>query len=304
MSKTLNFSVSTANASLKFSITHTFDMTDQKYPTMGPYWEQKRPDMTKINIPTYLSGSDVSSLHTMGTLRAWLEIPSKNKWLRWSGLQEWYDLWCMPENQKDLQGFFDRFLKDKTDNGWVEETPRVRMSVLQFGDEEPIEGIVVKDWPIPGTEYKDFHLNEGGKLSLEQESEATSVSYDSESPNGAARFTYKFEKDTRILGLPKAHLYMSCKDHDDLCVFLLLQKLNKEGNVIKHVQIPMDRRWVKKYEDIPKDQHAGTVVFTGATGQLRASRRKIDRSKSIHPQYPFHPHDEDEKITPGDSKST
>lgn len=68
--------------------------SDQKYPTMGPYWEQKRPDMKKINIPTYLSGSDVSSLHTMGTLRAWLEIPTSQKWLRWCV----YPICILPRN--------------------------------------------------------------------------------------------------------------------------------------------------------------------------------------------------------------
>lgn len=36
-----------------------------------------------------------------------------------------------------------------------------------------------------------------------------------------------------------------------------------------------------------------------ALGILRASHRATDESKSLHPQYPFHPHDREEKVRPG-----
>ncbi len=266
---------------------------------MSPYWEQKRVDMKRIKIPTYLSGSDVSSLHTMGTLRAWLEIDTPHKWLRWSGYQEWHDLWAMPETQVDLMGFFDRFLKDKH-NDWENTTPRVRMTALQFGDKDPIEDIVVEDWPLPNTQYTDLYLAPGGKISLASTpTEGSHVSYDSSDPNGRAFFTHKFLEDTRIMGLPKAHLFMSCKDMDDLCVFVMLEKLDKEGNLVKHVQVPIKRRWIKKYADIPPEDHTGVLIHPGSLGILRASHRAIDRSKSIHPQFPFHPHDAEEKIPLG-----
>jgi predicted acyl esterase len=41
-------------------------------------------------------------------------------------------------------------------------------------------------------------------------------------------------------------------------------------------------------------------VYYGPTGILRASHRKVDASKSLHPQYPFHTHDEVQKVTPGE----
>lgn len=47
------------------------------------FWEDKRADMTKIQCPVYIRGSDVSSIHTMGSVRAWLELPHDNKWIRW-----------------------------------------------------------------------------------------------------------------------------------------------------------------------------------------------------------------------------
>ena len=42
------------------------------------------------------------------------------------------------------------------------------------------------------------------------------------------------------------------------------------------------------------------MIYYGPTGILRASHRKIDESKSLHPQYPFHTHEEVQKITPGE----
>lgn len=61
-----------------------FEGNYYKYPYAdAPYWQDKRVQMKKVNIPTYIMGSDVSSLHTMGALRAWLEIDTPHKWLRW-----------------------------------------------------------------------------------------------------------------------------------------------------------------------------------------------------------------------------
>lgn len=42
--------------------------------------------MTKIKIPAYVSGSDFSSIHTMGSIRGFWECQGP-KWIRWSGVQ-------------------------------------------------------------------------------------------------------------------------------------------------------------------------------------------------------------------------
>lgn len=82
---------------------------------MNAYWADKRPDMTKIKIPTYITGSEFSSIHTMGSLRGWMEIDTEDKWLRWAGFQEWHDLWAIPETNEELMDFFDFFLKVRAD---------------------------------------------------------------------------------------------------------------------------------------------------------------------------------------------
>jgi predicted acyl esterase len=44
------------------------------------YLEDKRVDMTKIKVPTYIGASYSSPIHTIGSLRAFEEIPHQNKW--------------------------------------------------------------------------------------------------------------------------------------------------------------------------------------------------------------------------------
>ncbi|KAI5196325.1 alpha/beta-hydrolase [Aureobasidium subglaciale] len=84
--------------------------------TMNPYWEDKRAEIEKINIPTYVVASYSSFVQTMGSIRGWMQVNVENKWLRWDPYQEWFDLWSVRESIDELAEFFDLFLKGK-DNG-------------------------------------------------------------------------------------------------------------------------------------------------------------------------------------------
>jgi hypothetical protein len=97
----------------------------KRYPLSNEYWADKRADMTKIQCPVYISGSDFSSIHTMGAVRGWMELPHDNKWIRWSSYQEWYELYCVESADKELHKYFDRYLKG-VENGWEKDTPKVR----------------------------------------------------------------------------------------------------------------------------------------------------------------------------------
>jgi hypothetical protein len=57
---------------------------------------------------------------------------------------------------------------------------------------------------------------------------------------------------------------------------------------------------IKSIDDIPEKERASTNLHMGSVGALRASHRKFDPERSIHSQFPFHPHDVEEKITPGE----
>ncbi|CEL03660.1 hypothetical protein ASPCAL04810 [Aspergillus calidoustus] len=268
--------------------------------TINPYWADKRADIASIMIPTYIVASYSSFVHTMGSIRGWLQVNTDQKWLRWDPYQEWYDLWVEQESKDELAAFFSHFLKGD-DNGW-EKTPKLRMASLNFGDKDPIYPIAASDFPLPETEYRQLFFTADNKLADSPPSLGRVFEYNSESgtdPCDFVGFTHTFQQPTRLMGLPKAVLYMSCPDLDDMIVYVLIRKLDKNGNPMININIPWSAAPYKKAAEIPKEEYSNLTIYYGPTGILRASHRAIDPSRSIHPQYPFHPHDKVEKITPG-----
>ncbi|KAL4951289.1 Alpha/Beta hydrolase protein [Aspergillus filifer] len=269
----------------------------RRSPVSSPFWEDKRADLKKVKCPVYIRGSDVSSIHTMGSVRGWLEVPHDQKWIQWGSKQEWYELYSCPESMDELMLFFDRYLKEK-ENDW-EETPKVRWSALQFGDREAIDNIVLEDFPAPSTQYREFFLS-NGTLNDGQVSTYEKISYDSELSSSFAEFSYTFDKPSRLIGLPKAILYMSCEDRDDFTVFVIIRKKDKSGKPLMHLNFPFNATPVTSIDDIPEKEQASLNLHLGSTGILRASHRAFDPEKSIHTQFPFHPHTKQEKVKAGE----
>jgi len=270
-----------------------------KHPLANDWWNDKRPDMRRINVPTYITGTWSNNMHGMGAIRGWREVATDKKWLRFHGTQEWYDLWGNKSSVEELFSFFDRFLKG-VDNGW-ESTPRVRVAALRFGEKDPIENIAVPDFPFPDTKYRKFYLSNNALTpdSPKVNSRAQSVSYVSTNPASFAAFTYTFPKRTRIIGIPKAILHMSCAKSNDMDVYIILRKLSATGEPLLSLNVPWSGIPPKTIADIPEDKRTEVILYTGPTGMLRASHRAIDRARNMHENWPFHPHEHEEKIEPG-----
>lgn len=278
----------------------SFRQMYQKSPLANKWWNDKRPDMKKIKIPTYITGTWTNSMHGMGAIRGYREVDTPQKWLRWHSTQEWYDI-ISGDAKEELLQFMDHFLQGK-DNGW-EKTPPVRMAVLRFG--EPQEGkpqsydnIVEEDFPIPRTEYKPMYFSSSGALSQSPPSESTVVSYNSQTAESVS-FTHTFSETTRLVGIPKAVVYMSCPDYDDMDVYITLEKLSKTGEQMINLNVPWSGLPVKTFAEFSPRQSTEVMMYRGPNGILRASLRAIDESKSMHPNWPFYPLDKAEKITPG-----
>jgi uncharacterized protein len=270
----------------------------RRSPTINNFWADKRVDFTKIRCPTYIRGSDVSGLHNMGSIRAWLEIPGDQKWIQWGSYQEWFELYSIPESETHLTEYFDRYLKG-VDNGFEKHTPKVRWDILQFGDKKPIQDVILEDFPVPNTEYREYFISENNRLSDKSPSTAQSLSYNSEEKDGWVEFTHTFEENSRLLGLPKAVVYMSCDAQDDFCVFVILRKKDKDGNDMMHLNFPFEASPIKSIKEINTKTTHSVNTHVGQQGILRVSQRRIDESKSIHPNFPFHPHDRQEKVPAG-----
>ncbi len=245
-----------------------------KCPLLHPYWEDKAAKLEKIKVPAYVVVDASGSLHRMGAFEGFRRMSSKNKWLRVNNTQEWYDLY-VPENSEDLRKFFDRYLKG-IKNDW-EKTPGVRMAVLDPGGVDQVN-IPESRWPLVGTEYRKFYLDAAaGTLSHHAVTKASSMTYDAKT--GQATFTIRFEQDTYVIGYPKLRLWVEAEGADDMDLFVLMQKLDANGNHL--IATP-----------------AFTPKYEGNPGRLRVSLRELDPklSTSFLPVQSFK---KQEKLSPG-----
>ncbi|SCO78558.1 related to cocaine esterase [Fusarium oxysporum] len=258
-----------------------------KYSFQNPYWADKRADMTKINIPAYVLASYSTALHTVGFFRGFVEIPHDNKWqVLWPVLgflqTEWYDLYSK-ERVEDLQLFFDRYLKGKKEQ--LGKDPCARLSTLGFNK---LSSLFISHSPY-------------NRLINTPSSKEAALSYKSDVPDMQVdaqveelSFEYTFKERSYLIGFPRAVLYMSTKDSNDMDVFVCLRKADSMGNVLRNINIPL-KDLEMKADEVPL---VNSLVYIGPSGILRASHRKIDQEKS-KPHWPFHPHDEKQLLEPG-----
>ncbi len=246
----------------------------QKYPLMNAYWEDKAAKLDQITIPAYVVASWTNGLHTPGTFVGYQRIASPDKWLRVHNTHEWPDYYDS-HYQNDLRRFFDHYLRG-VNNGW-EDTPRVRISLLNAEDDQDVdrpEG----QFPLAQTAYTPLYLDaRAGQLALAPTDEAASARYAAES-HGSAVFQLRFERDTALIGFLKLRLWVEAQGADDMDLFVLIQQLDEQGNVV-----------------VPKTWEPN---WTGPHGRLRVSHRQLDPAPSTPPQ-PYHTHTEEQRLTPG-----
>jgi uncharacterized protein len=135
---------------------------------------------------------------------------------------------------------------------------------------------------------------DAGTVSYQSDVDCEQVDNDSEE----ACFMYKFSKRTYLLGSIKATLFMSCKDADDMDIFLQARKTDSSGKILINYNIPeadMAACGVPQ-EKVPL---LNTYVYLGPHGQIRASHRAIDENLS-KPHYLQHEHLREEKVPMGE----
>lgn len=246
----------------------------KEYPLMNPYWEDKIPDFKKIVCPVYTTGS-WSHMHLRGSVNAFRKIRSRKKWIRIHRDFEWPDQYC-PFGLEDMRAFFDRYLKD-IHNGW-EFTPKVRIDVMDAYDYDFQVKRAETAFPLERTQYKKLYINAGsGTMQLERPVEQVSKAvYDGQT--GQVEFDYQFEEDTEITGFMKLRLWVEAEGHDDMDLFVNIQKADENG-----VFLPTN---------VLGEPHPG------AWGKMRVSHRKLDEKLSTDFQ-PVQAHTVEEKLAPG-----
>lgn len=244
-----------------------------KHALDDAYWKARTPDFSKIVTPLLSAANwGGQGLHPRGNFEGFSRSASKDKWLEVHGIEHWTHFYTDYGRKIQLR-FFDYFLKGKK-NGWNRQ-PRVQLQVRH-------EGRFVqrfeKDWPLPGTQWKKFYLDNADlSLTSKPAQQSRKAAYRGFS-DGLTYVLAPQAQDIEITG-PIAVRLFAASASTDADFFLVFR-----------VFAPDFRE----------------VVFQGALdphtpigqGWLRASHRKLDPALSTHYR-PYHPHDEQEPLKPG-----
>lgn len=262
------------------------------HPLFDDFWAAKAARIEAIDVPAYVVASYSSTVHTPGTFRAWERLDPQRRWLRIHDSQEWPDFY-QGRNQADLLRFFDRFLKGE-ENGW-ETTPRVRYSVLD------LEGHDVVDrpetvWPPTATTEQTWYLSPGG-FTAEAPAEEATVPYAADAAGPAGRFeaVLTAEEETELVGFPRLRLFAEAQGHDDMDVFVLLQKLDRRG---RHLRPPAAGHGNPLMRFLTR-RDGSVLRYKAALGRQRASLRALDPELSSE-QVPVPSLRVPQKLEPGE----
>jgi predicted acyl esterase len=262
----------------------------EQNPLLNDYWKKKAAKVDRIRIPAYVAASYSNTVHTPGTFRGWQRLASEQKWLRIHNSIEWPDFYDR-ENTLDLLRFFDHFLKGKK-NGW-EQTPRVRYSLLDL-ERGDVINVPARQFPPEGVVNVPYYLDLSSSSLVTGPVKQSSKAYAAESDEGRLEFTLRFPTETRIVGYPRLRLWVEAEGHDDMDLFALMQKLDRDGN---HLTIQTSGRSNPVVDELTKT--TGSVLkFKAVPGKIRVSARKLDPEFST-PDVPVLKLDQVEKLKPG-----
>ncbi|WPN44619.1 CocE/NonD family hydrolase [Pseudomonas sp. P8_241] len=264
----------------------------ERYPLINELWANKIPEFERINVPAFVVASYSNTLHTAGTFRAWRRLASEDKWLRIHNSQEWPDYYD-EANVEDLRRFFDRYLKD-IDNDW-EVTPHVRYSVHDFQGGDQVN-VPADAFPPKEAVSTKLYLDGGARI-LNPAAPASEVPamYDVGVNPDVVSFITRFDKETVMVGYPKANLWVEARGADDMDLFVLIQKLDRFGSPLQQFTAHNQSARIHDLTD-----HGATVLrYKGSDGRLRVSTRHLDDNLSTD-DVPAHSFDRIEKLAPGE----
>ncbi len=252
----------------------------KEHPLNDAFWASKYPDdLSQITTPAYVGASwSDQGLHTRGTLRAFEEISSDDKWLTVHGRKKWPEYY---DNEDRVRQFFDKYLKETESE--VDHWPTVNLEIREAYKEGNYREETT--WPLERTQNETLYLDAQTNALRDSavDSESTAV-YDSEvapEAGGKVQFEHEFENQTEITGTMKLKLWVEADGSDDMDLFVIVDKLNHVG---ERVRFPV-QGW---YDE-------GSAAY----GWLRVSHRELDQERS-EPNRPVHTHESEEKLDAGE----
>ena len=242
------------------------------HPLDDDFYRARSPNFDQIDIPALVVANYGGlGLHLRGTVEGFLNIASKDKWLKvQSG--SYFLTFLMPENVKLQQRFFDRYLK-QLDNGWERES-RVEVSMRSVID--GVEGnLTGASWPLEGTKWTSLYLS-GKRLSPSLPTQADRHDYSAWS-EGVSFELGPLQEDLRFAGPAVAKLFVSSSTRD-MDLFVTLRAFDEAGAEVTFFSATEPRSPVSQ-------------------GWLRASQRALDPVKTL-PHRPYHTHQTTQSLNP------
>ena len=244
-------------------------------PLDDEYYKERSGDLSKVTVPLLSAANwGGQGLHPRGNFEGYTRAASKDKWLEVHGGSHWAPFYT-DYGIRLQKRFFDFFLKNEA-NGW-DKQPKVLLQVRHPG--EKFVERAESEWPLARTQWTQFHLDPNNKtLSLTPVTGDASITYEA-TGDGVTFATPPLDEDTEITGPSALKLFVSSATAN-ADIFAVLGVLDADGK---------------------------EVVFQGALdphtpvaqGWLRASHRKLDPKLAL-PYRPYHAHDEDQPLTPGE----
>jgi predicted acyl esterase len=246
-----------------------------RYPLMNAYWDSKIPQLKNIRVPAYVVASYSSQLYTRGTLEAFNQLGSREKWLRVHNTHAWPDLYS-EFNRADLRRFFDHYLKGIA-NDWP-KTATVRLAILDPGGTDVVNR-AEKEFPLARQQLRRLYLDAASSaLSATKPAAEAQVRYVADDGAGKSTFSIRFDKDTEITGFLKLHLWVEAEAANDMDLFVRIVKLDGNG--------------------APLFQNSISYHYAGPDGRLRVSQRQLDSSESSE-ERPGYTYRASETLAPG-----
>jgi len=246
------------------------------HPLNDAWYQERCPDLSRIDYPTLVvANCGGLGLHLRGTIAGYSGIGSREKWLKIQA-GSYFHTFLQPKNVALQKRFFDHYLKGIA-NGWEEE-PKVEVEIRAPGNKTKRLHRSTA-WPLPETQWTRFHLDAAGRnLGLASPARPAQASYPALS-EGITFTTGPLAHDTEIAGPAKLKLFVSSST-EDMDIFATVCAYDPAGNEVTFIAAVEPKSPVTQ-------------------GWLRVSQRKLDPRRSTDYR-PFHPHDERQKLVPGE----
>ena len=238
------------------------------------YFRTRTPQPERIKVPFLSAGNwGGLGLHLRGNVIAFEQAASGQKWLEMHTDTHFASMYLAEAVALQMR-FFDHFLKGEN-NGFDREPP----VLLTIRDPRGFVRRKEAEWPLARTQWVRYALD-ASTLALRPDdaAEAAMVDWPALGPGVTFR-SAPFAADTEFAGPLAAKLFVGSST-TDMDLFLTLRVFDPQG---------------------------AEVTFKGANdpqapvsqGWLRVSQRRLDAARST-PYRPFHPHDGEDKLAPGE----